>query len=160
FEDYVYPKRRAAIACAEILEDGTPGPPQTCLQNDYHYSYPHIFCSEEDLWMVPESLGSNTVELYRCVEFPAKWAREKTLFEGRFVDTTIWQHNGLWWLMTTRAEPDSRAGCLFLFYSESLTGEWKFHPSNPTSTDIRNNRGAGNVFLAGGRLMRPSQSCS
>src|SRR5262249_3348905 len=42
----------------------------------------------------------------------------------------------------------------------SLTGDWIFHPANPISTDIRNNRGAGNVFSAGGRLIRPSQSCS
>jgi len=41
-----------------------------------------------------------------------------------------------------------------------LTGDWKFHPANPISTDIRKNRGAGNVFLANRRLIRPSQSCS
>ena len=159
FEDYFYPKRRAGIASAEILGNGNLGAVLPCLQGDHHYSYPHVFRSGDDLFMVPESVGSNSVDLYRCREFPAKWVRETTLLEGRFVDTTIWQHDGVWWLMTTRAEPDSRAGCLFLLYSESLTGEWKFHPSNPISTDIRNNRGAGNVFLSGGRLIRPSQSC-
>lgn len=160
FEDYHYPKRRAGIACAEILADGALIAPQTCLESEHHYSYPHVFRSGDDLFMVPESVSSNSVDLYRCHEFPAKWVREATLLEGRFVDTTIWQQEGLWWLMTTRAEPDSRAGCLFLFYSESLTGEWKFHPSNPISTDVRTNRGAGNVFLSGRRFIRPSQSCS
>ena len=159
FEDYFYPKRRAVIACAAIAADGTLIAPEPCLESDHHYSYPHVFRCSDDLVMVPESVSSKSVDLYRCREFPAKWVREKTLLEGRFVDTTIWQREGLWWLMTTRAEPDSRAGCLFLFYSESLTGEWKLHPSNPISTDIRNNRGGGNVFLSGGRLIRPSQSC-
>jgi hypothetical protein len=159
FEDYFYPKRRAGIACAEILQDGRLASQQTCLESEHHYSYPQVFHSGEDLWMVPESLNSNSVDLYRCIEFPTQWAREKTLLAGRFVDTTIWQHDGLWWLMTTRAEPDSRAGSLFLFYSDSLTGDWNFHPANPISTDIRNNRGAGNLFLAGGHIIRPSQSC-
>lgn len=152
------PKRRAGIACAEIFADGTASSPQSCLESEHHYSYPHVFRCGKELLMVPESLGSNWVDLYRCIEFPAKWERERTLLEGRFVDTTIWQRDGLWWLMTTRAEPD-RAGSLFLFYSESLTGDWNLHPANPVSTDIRNNRGAGNLFSAGGRLIRPSQSC-
>ena len=46
-----------------------------------------------------------------------------------------------------------------LFYSPSLTGEWHFHPSNPISTDIRFNRGAGRVFQRGNNWVRPSQSC-
>jgi hypothetical protein len=160
FEDYFYPNRRAGIACAEILSDGTSVSPQACLESEHHYSYPHVFRCGNELLMVPESLSSNSVDLYRCIEFPAKWKRERTLLRGRFVDTTLWQQDGLWWLMTTRAEPDSRAGSLFLFYSEALSGDWNFHPANPISTDIRNNRGAGAVFVADGKLIRPSQSCS
>jgi hypothetical protein len=77
---------------------------------------------------------------------------------GKFVDTTIWEHEGLWWLMTTSAEPSAGAGCLLLFYSTSLTGEWHFHPANPISTDIRKSRGAGRVFSSRNRLIRPSQN--
>ena len=101
FEDYFYPKRRAGIACAEIFADGTVSSPQSCLESEHHYSYPHVFRCGKELLMVPESLGSNSVDLYRCIEFPAKWERERTLLEGRFVDTTIWQRDGLWGLMTS-----------------------------------------------------------
>jgi hypothetical protein len=62
--------------------------------------------------------------------------------------------------MTTSAEPSSRGGSLLLFYSESVRGEWYFHPANPISTDIRSNRGAGRVFRSHNRLIRPSQSCA
>lgn len=161
FEDYFYPKRRAIISCAEISDHGDLVSPEPCLVSEgHHFSYPHVFSDGDDLFMVPESLDSNRVDLYRCTEFPHRWVFERTLLEGRFVDTTIWHQDGLWWLMTTRAEPDSRAGCLFLFYSESLTGDWQFHPANPISTDIRNNRGAGCIFRDSSRLIRPSQSCS
>jgi hypothetical protein len=159
FEDYSYRERRGRISCAEISPEGNLIAPEPCLENPgHHYSYPHVFRSGNDIFMVPESLDSNRVDLYRCQKFPHKWERENTLLEGRFVDSTLWQHDDLFWLMTTRAEPDSRAGCLFLFYSESLTGDWKFHPANPISTDTRNNRAAGSVFRVDGRLIRPSQS--
>jgi hypothetical protein len=62
-------------------------------------------------------------------------------------------------MLTTSADPNPRTACLFLFYAESLTGEWRFHPANPISTDVRNNRGAGRIFRAGERWIRPSQSC-
>jgi len=64
-----------------------------------------VFQSGDDLFMVPEAVSSNSVDLYRCHEFPAKWVREATLLKGRFVDTTIWQNEGLWWLVTTRENP-------------------------------------------------------
>ena len=159
FEDFSYEKKRAWISCAEVSADGSLGSPIVCLDNpDRHYSYPHIFRDGDDIFMVPESYDSERVDLFRCQEFPDKWVYERTLFQGRFVDTTIWQHDGLWWMMTTRAEPDPRAGVLFLYYSESLAGEWRFHPANPISTDARNDRGAGRVYRAGDRLIRPSQS--
>jgi hypothetical protein len=159
FEEFSYRQKRSWISCAEVLHDGSLGSPRVCLDNpDHHYSYPHVFRDGDDIFMVPESYDSERVDLFRCEEFPNKWVHERTLFQGRFVDTTIWQHDGLWWLMTTRAEPDPRAGCLFLYYSESLAGEWRFHASNPISTDARTDRGAGRVFRAGDRLIRPSQS--
>jgi len=45
-----------------------------------------------------------------------------------------------------------------LYHSTSLTGNWHFHPQNPISRDVRNNRGAGRVFRSQNRLIRPSQS--
>jgi hypothetical protein len=51
----------------------------------------------------------------------------------------------------------ARAGCLLLFYSASLTGDWHFHPGSPISTDICRDRGAGRVFRSHNRLIRPMQ---
>jgi hypothetical protein len=161
FEDYSYEKKRANIACAEVSPQGELGQPVLCLDHpSHHYSYPHIFRVGSEIFMIPESCDSNCVDLYRCHRFPNHWVREVTLLEGKFVDTTIWENEGLWWFATTSAEPSSAAGCLLLFYSTSLTGTWHFHPANPISTDIQRNRGAGRVFRSGNRLIRPSQSCA
>ena len=159
FEDYSYQSSVGRIACAEISSDGSLVSPISCIEHpDKHYSYPCVFRCGAEIFMVPESGGSNSIDLYRCEEFPGRWVWQSTLLQGKFVDTTIWQQDGLWWLMTTSAQPDSRAGSLLLFYAESPVGEWKFHPANPISTDIRNNRGAGQVFQSGEKWIRPSQS--
>jgi hypothetical protein len=160
FEDFSYRESRAWISCAEISADGGLISPARCLDNpNCHYSYPHVFRSGGDFFMVPEARDSRSVDLYRCLEFPSKWVLERTLLHGKFVDTTIWQQDETWWLLTTRAEPEAGAGSLLLFYSDSLDGQWQFHPANPISTDIRNDRGAGRVFQSGHRWIRPSQSC-
>ena len=159
FEDYSYKEKRAGIACAPVSMDGKLGPPQVCLENPgHHYSYPHVFRAGSEIFMVPESVDSNAVSLFRCRQFPNQWSKDAVLLEGKFVDTTIWEHEGLWWLMTTSANPSSRGGALLLFYADSPRGKWQFHPANPISTDIRNNRGAGCVFRYDNRLIRPSQS--
>jgi hypothetical protein len=160
FEDFSYSDRRGRILVAELSPNGDLISPTTCLEStDHHYSYPCVFHAGNDIFMVPEAFDSSSVDLYRCEQFPNRWKREATLLKGKFVDTTIWHYGGRWWLMTTRAEPDARAGTLLLFYSDSLKARWNFHPANPISTDIRNTRGAGRVFEAGHRLIRPSQNC-
>lgn len=161
FEDYSYQESRGSIVCSEISPSGELGTPMLCLHdNSRHYSYPHIFRAGADIFMIPESCDSNSIDLFRCDQFPHKWVREATLLQGKFVDTTIWHHDGLWWFMTTSVEQGSKAGSLLLFYSVSLTGDWHFHPGNPISTDIRRNRGAGRIFQNRTRLIRPSQSCA
>lgn len=159
FEDYSYATMRGSIACAEISPTGDWGPPIACLEHPTcHYSYPHVFRDGSEIFMIPESYDSNSVDLYRCKQFPNQWVREAVLLEGRFVDSTVWEHEGLWWFATTSADPIPGGSSLWLYYSHSLTGEWKFHPGNPISRDIRYSRAAGRVFRHQERLIRPSQS--
>jgi hypothetical protein len=161
FEDYSYRENRGSLACSEVSSQGELGPPVICLDHpSHHYSYPHVFRAGAEIFMIPESYDSGSVDLFRCRQFPDRWVREASLFSGKFVDTTVWEHEGLWWLMTTSAERTVGAGSMLLFYSSSLTGKWQYHPANPMSTDIRTNRGAGRIIRDKGRLIRPSQSCA
>jgi len=48
----------------------------------------------------------------------------------------------------------------YLFSADRLDGEWRYHPANPVSTDVRRARGAGKIFTQEGRLVRPAQDCS
>jgi len=159
FEDFDYRTHRGRISCGEI-RDGSLVDVKPVLERDYHLSYPCVFHDGGAIYMIPETASSGAVELYRCVRFPDEWKLEKILFHGRAVDTTVYAQNGLYWFFVTMQDPHAFATQLWLFYAESLTGEWIRHPANPISTDVRNSRGAGAIFLHNGKLYRPSQDCS
>ena len=85
FEDYSYQAKRGAIACSEVSPQGELGSPVPCLDHpSHHYSYPHIFRAGSEIFMIPESVDSNSVDLLRCQQFPDKWVREAVLLEGKF----------------------------------------------------------------------------
>src|SRR5262249_16722191 len=92
-----------------------------------------------------------------CAE---EWEEAARLFRGPAVDTSVWKQDGLWWFFTTLQEPRGQGMALYVFWSETLTGRWQYHPRNPISFDVRRARGAGNIFRQGEMLIRPSQDCS
>jgi len=161
FEDYTYLKEIGVIACAQVLPDGGIVNARTVLAPGSHLSYPFVFEHEGQVYMLPESSGKKSVELYRAETFPDVWNLEKVLFHGAIaVDTTLWVENGVYWFFVTITDPPEAGPQLFLFYAESLTGEWHYHPSNPICSDVRFARGAGKIFLENGQRIRPSQDHS
>ena len=160
FEDFDYGPNRGQISAAEVGDHDGVGETVPVLARPYHLSYPCVFRDGSDVLMIPETAGNDTVELYRCRRFPDRWTREKELFRGRAVDTTVWVEDGLYWFFVTLVEPRANFQELRLYFAESLTGAWTAHPTNPISTDVRTNRGAGALFRHHGRLIRPSQNGS
>jgi hypothetical protein len=160
FEDFDYQKRRGAIACAEVLPEGSLGETRTVLERPYHLSYPCVFRDGGELYMVPESHSNGTVGLYRCTGFPDRWELAKELFRLDAVDSTIWIQDGYYWLFTSLHEKYGHATQLWLFYARDLFGEWRPHPASPLSTDVRRSRNGGAILSNNGRLFRPAQDCS
>jgi hypothetical protein len=158
FEDYDYQTKRGRIACAPLSSSGDLGGARIVLEVASHLSYPYIFTDGDSLYMIPESGAERVVRLYSCVDFPYRWTPVADLFHGPAFDTSVCQHNGLWWFFTTLEDPRGHGIALYLFFSDSLKGKWQYHPANPISFDVRNARGAGRLFKSGGKLIRPSQS--
>jgi hypothetical protein len=162
FEDYDLATGRAVISWTCFDEHGVPAPAQVALRRDYHLSYPFVFRWSGNWYMAPESAENRTIELFRAEEFPVRWALERVLVDNvTAFDPTILEHHGLWWLFANVAVPGgSAADELFLFYADSLLGEWTPHPLNPIVSDVRCARPAGRVFSQGGMLIRPGQDSS
>lgn len=149
---------KGRLAVLEQHGGGAWSQPTVIADEAYHMSYPFVFAHEGDYFMIPETAAANEVALYRALRFPCEWRREKVLCSGiPLVDTTPLWHEGRWYFFTTRPQPGTET---YLFSADRLDGEWKYHPQNPVSTDIRRARGAGRIFPRDGKLYRPGQDCS
>jgi hypothetical protein len=162
FEDGDRASGKAVIRCAELRADGRLGASHVVIECDYHLSYPFVFRSGGAWFMLPESSGHRTVELWRAVAFPWHWELDKVLLSDvKAVDPTLLEHEGRLWLFAASSEHGASAHDeLLLFHADSLDGEWRPHAGNPVVSDVRYARPAGPFFHEGGRLYRPSQDCS
>jgi len=158
FEDAPFAARRAHISHLVIEADGRVGEPQRVLEAPYHLSYPFVFEWHGAVWMVPESRVHGRVDLFRAVDFPTGWRHEQTLLKVPAVDSTLFEHDGRWWMFTNLAVgAASTSDELHLWSAPQPTGPWKPHPSNPVVSDVRAARPAGSVFRHEGALIRPAQ---
>ncbi len=151
------------ISHVELRLDGAPaGPPRQVLAAPYHLSYPFVFLHRGEIFMIPETSSVARVELYRAVEFPHRWERERVLLEDLdAADATLLEHEGRLWLFASVAAPDaSSLDELHLFFARELRGPWQAHPHNPVVSDARCARPAGAIQRWGERLVRPGQDGS
>lgn len=162
FEEFPYALRRGVISCAVLQSDGKLGPPERVLERPYHLSYPFVFRDGEHVYMVPESSGNRTVDLYECTQFPHHWTFRQTLLENISATDATFYHDGTrWWMFATVGEQGAYGWDeLHIFFADSLTSRWESHPNNPVKCDAKSARPAGAVFRKDGRLLRPTQDCS
>ena len=164
-EEVIYGESRGHISAVPVDDEGNvTGPAIEVIRQPYHLSYPFLFEYEGQLYMLPESGFANVLNLYRCVEFPGRWERVHTVFEGiQLFDSTLLEHAGRWWLFaTTRNPPQLQLPDhdLLLFSAESpLAEKWTPHPGNAIVRGFQRARPGGRMFRHGGRLFRPSQNC-
>ena len=163
FEEYIYSKGKGDISVLEIdPETNMCSSPTTVLDKSYHLSYPFLYEWEDELYMIPETSGNKTIELYKATKFPYEWELVKVLIKDiNAVDTTIMYYNNKFWMFANVfVDGSSSLDELHIFYSDSLMGEWKPHQMNPVVSNASSARPAGNIFIKEGNLIRPSQDCS
>ena len=152
---------RGVISVMEPLPDGSWSQPRPVLRRDYHLSYPFVFDLEGTAYMLPETGETGRIELYRAVDFPDRWERDRVLIDGvTAFDATLHIENGVFWLFANVAESPGDTGELRLYWSRALDGEWRPHPANPITRDAAGARPAGRLFQRAGALIRPGQDCS
>lgn len=164
-EEFLYKANKGHISVLELDKSGQLLKTQKIIENPYHMSYPFVFQRDNTYYMIPETGGNRSIDLYRCTEFPWKWEFVKSIMKNiNAVDTTLFNHNGMWWLFTLIDKIDSSLAVspeLYLFWSDDfLSDQWTGHPMNPVVTDVRYARPAGRIFTRDGKIYRPSQDCS
>lgn len=156
--------RRGRIVLLRIGSSGQVSEARTVLERDWHLSYPCVFRFQDQLLLVPESGAASTVDAYRCLDYPWRWGFLGHVLTGvAAFDSTIFEHEGRWWLFASVADPAwlTPNDMLYAFFADDPSrGPWVPHPMNPVVVDARSARPAGPLFRREGRLYRPGQDCS
>jgi hypothetical protein len=163
FEEYIYSKGKGDISVFEIdTETKEVSEAITVLEKPYHLSYPFIYEWDGETYMVPETSGNRTIELYEATNFPYNWDLQKVLIDNiNAVDATIIHYNDKFWMFANvYVDGASSLDELHIFYADTLLGEWKPHQMNPVVSDASSARPAGKIYLKDGKLIRPSQDCT
>ncbi len=159
-EDFDHRAGKAVLSATRMEAGDFVDTPRQVLSHEVHLSYPCVFGHAGEIWMIPETSGAKTVELYRAVEFPWRWERHSILLEEvEASDATPFVHAGRWWLTATVGFGGSLSDSLCLWSAPEPWGPWTPHKNNPVLVDIASARPAGHVHLRDGRLLRPVQDC-
>lgn len=161
-EDYYYDTGVGVISHIVLDEKGEFSKPTEVLNMfPHHLAYPcFVDTGRADIHFVPETAQMGEVGLYKLnKEFSGCQKTETLLQNVAGVDTTVFERDGLWWMMS--ADRDLGANIyLNIWHAEKLEGPWRPHSQNPVKIDIRSARPAGALFVVDGQLYRPSQDSS
>lgn len=126
---------------------------QIVLDEPFHLSYPYVFEDHGEIYMIPETRQAGAIRLYKADPFPTGWKFEKELVRGSFADSSIFRHDGRWWIFSVQGPYN------FVIYSaDSLHGDWIEHPKNPIyESDGTKARAGGRVIPYQGKLLRFAQ---
>ncbi len=93
-----------------------------CLAAPHHLSFPFVFEHGGERYMMPESKSARRVDLYRAIEFPMRWERCATLIRGRYMDATLIEQSGRFWM-----HAGWHSYWLCLFSAPHPLGPWRRH---------------------------------
>ena len=159
-EDFAHALGYGVISAIEFDGTGPLGIPRPVLDTGSHLSYPFVFNHRNAIWMVPESVATGTVDLYRATRFPDSWVKEATLLTGIAAsDATLLEHDGRWWMFATVRGGGAFSDALHIWSATDLAGPWQPHRKNPVLVDIATARPGGRIVRRNGRLIRPFQDC-
>lgn len=160
FEDFSYKTGKGVISAIQLKDFGSfPYEVKRVLELPYHLSYPYIFEFKNKIYCMPECHAAGRVQLFEVDQDTLQMTPGPVLIEGReLVDTTLWHDGTRWWMFA--GEKPYQSTALYIWYADSPLGPWIEHSSNPVKQDICSSRPAGNLYVEGGKLIRPSQDCS
>lgn len=131
------------------------------INEDFHLSFPFPFYFEGNLYVCPESGESREMRIYTCRNFPRDWELITKIDLGvSLLDICIFPHDGIWWLIGTKANyeiRDSYSEVLVYFSANPIIGNWQPHSMNPILIDSRKGRNAG-FITDSSKLYRVAQN--
>lgn len=154
-EKYLRRKSKGVIGVFEINDDLSLNDLGVAIDEPYHISYPHVFEIGNYLYMIPESSGARTIDLYICDSFPLKWRKIKTLENDLYaVDSNTFIKEGQRFLITYVYQ--NRVPFLQVYVFDDVNLALELVCVHEYDDNV--GRGAGNIFFEDGVAIRPTQN--
>ena len=156
----VDPKKYGKIALSILNEDFTPCYNKEILDSQTHTSYPFILSENNKTYVIPESSQRGKVSCYQFDFVNKCLINEKIILTNiPLLDSTIFKHNNKFWLFATLADHKFDHSKLYIYYADSLFGEYKPHINNPVKQGLNGTRPACNIIMVDNEMYRPAQNC-
>ncbi|HEU0197894.1 MAG TPA: hypothetical protein VFQ88_11880 [Nevskiaceae bacterium] len=161
-ESFDYRTRRGGIDAIVLDENCSIIERRAILREPWHLSYPFVFEADDQIWMLPEAWKSGRLSLYRAIEFPWRWERDKRFdFPAAAIDPTPICVGDEWWLFYTppAADKQLRWSVLKLARAPHLLGPWRELELPPVLRTLDGGRMGGTPFKQGDTWLLPTQDC-
>ncbi len=146
-EDYMYRENKGCIAAIEIVDSKNYKILGPVVMESFHMSFPYVFNHEGELYMVPETSESNSIRLYKCIDYPMMWEyQHDIMIDVDAADTMLFSHNNKYWMFSNISidSDGDHSSKLMAYYRESmLSGDWVAHENNPIVYNCSIGRNAG-----------------
>ena len=166
YEEYRY-RDKGIIKMISTCDLVTWSKPKVVLDEDFHLSYPWVFQHEGHWYMMPETSAVHEVRLYRAVNNQldhfeyVKTILSRDAEDGfpvmDYCDSSIVNKDGKFFLFTTLNQ--GKGNELYLYYSDSLDGEYTPHPQSPLIVSDKYGRNGGSLLQHDAVLYRFAQDC-
>lgn len=123
------------------------------LDEPFHLSYPQVFKTEGQYFMLPETQRGGGVILYTTDSFPHHWKHHRVLInQSNIKDPTILFHNNKVYIFGTQKDH------LYTWSADNLNDSFKMNPK-PLLIGTESRPG-GRIFEYDGKLLLPIQNNS
>ena len=151
-ELYDYVLRRGIVGYCKY-QNGKFSCWKPIITEDTHLSYPFIFSKDDDIYIMPESGAAKTLCIYKAINFPNQWVKEKTIRKGKILgDTTLLEVQDYNLAISYDISDPDKYHLLLLNFDDNYDTEIQ-------TSDWKKCRPAGKFFCYHGKRFRPAQDC-
>lgn len=165
YEAYDLVLKRGFIGYSIYNEKGSPSKVNIVISETYHLSYPYIFESEGNIYIMPETSADYSLHVYEAKSFPDVWVRKQDVIADVYAcDSIFIRYDNKRYLLTNEMyhnTPMSKfASCWVKNYLYEVNG---LVVNNYEGTLVAEGeygiRNAGNIIYTSGKTYRIGQDC-
>lgn len=162
FEYFDYRSKKGNLGTAKVNLSSTEfkldlkGQLKVLTNNQNHFSFPSIFRQNGKVYVLPEQINLERVDLYQWDPICSDIKYLFTLLEFPLVDPVLFFYNDYYWIFGSPCGYHANDK-LLAFFSKKIEGPYEAHIQNPLIVDPTRARMAGAVFFYQNKLIRPAQ---